>query len=117
MIQAKLFFLFLAFGAVLGVLWGILNFIKQLFNKNIIVSQLLEIPFAAMFVLGFFVALINFNFGEYRFYLLVAWVLGFLIERKTLGKLFAKVYYWLYNKLKVGLKNLGQTKLFKRVLK
>ncbi len=117
MIQAKLFFIFLAFGILLGVIWGILNFIKLLLKNNIVVSQILEAHFAVVNVFGFFIALINFNFGEFRFYLLVAYVVGFILERKTLGKLFAKVYYWLYNKLKSGAIRLKKTKLVKRVLK
>lgn len=117
MIQAKLFFIFLLLGVVLGIVWGILNFIKLLFNNNIVISQVLEAHFAVLNVLGFFVAQINFNFGQFRFFMLVAWILGFLIERKTLGKIFAKVYYWLYNNLRNGLKKLGKTKVIKRVLK
>lgn len=117
MIGIKLFFVFFVLGVLFGAIWGILGFVKLILNNKWFFSHPLESAFAAFCVLGFFVTQINFNFGEFRFFLLVACILGFFIERKTLGKLFAKIYCWIYNKLKVGLKKLRQTKLIKKVLK
>lgn len=117
MIQAKLFLMFLCYGLILGCVWGLLNFLKLILKNNVVVNHILEIPFAVMFVLGFFVMLILKNYGEFRFYLFIAWCLGMFLERKTVGKLFAKLYFWLYNKFSKWLYLLKQIKLFKRVLK
>ena len=117
MIQAKLFFIFLAYGVLLGAVWGILNFIKLLLKNKVIINQIIEIPFAVLFILGFFVMLILNNYGEFRLYLFCSWCLGIFIERKTVGKLFAKLYFWLYNKISNGLSLLKKTKIAKRVLK
>ncbi len=116
MIQSNLFLVFLVIGFVVAILWELILFINNPI-KNIIIKQIIEVPFAIVFVFLFFAMLINFNYGEFRMFLLVAYIFGFVIERKTLGKLFAKLNYWLYNKF-IKVKNyLKQTKIGKRVLK
>ena len=117
MIQAKLFLMFLLFGAILGAIWGLLNFAKLTFKNNVVIKHILDVPYAALFVLGFFAMLIQNNYGEFRLYLLAAWCFGTYLERKTIGKLFAKVYFWLYNKLRNACLKLKQTKFFSRVFK
>lgn len=111
------FAIFFVGGMVVGAGWGIINFIKIITKQNAIIKHVVEGFFACVFVFTFFVLLINANYGVFRLYLTFAFALGFTVERKTLGFLFAKMFDWLYNKLCKIVRNIKQTKLAKRVLK
>jgi len=55
--------------------------------------------------------------GQFRMFLLIGYLLGFYLERITLGKLFAKGYKKLYNFIVKVLKKFAQSKIGKVLLK
>ncbi len=58
-----------------------------------------------------------FNSGEIRLFLIVAYLLGILIERKTAGILFAKLFDSVYNSVAKFFRREPKTKLGKIVFK
>lgn len=112
-----LFLICLLIGVGLGATYGVLNFIKLLFKNNIIVSNILNLVYGLGCGIVALVTTINLNFGQFRWFVVLGFVLGVVIERKTLGKLFAKIFLWLYNKLSKCLSALKNTKVVKKILK
>ncbi|MBE5736083.1 MAG: hypothetical protein E7356_01815 [Clostridiales bacterium] len=102
-LQLKDFFILFASGVTIGISYGLLNLIPYLKNSKIyqiIADLIISVGSTLVFLL-----LINvINMGEFRIFLLVGYILGFVLERITLGKLFAKgfqkVYNWIVNKTK-----------------
>lgn len=117
MTDYKTFLICVGIGVALGALYGLLNFVKLLFKKKVIVSNIISFLYSLFFGVAILWTIIHFNFGEFRGFLICAFFLGTWIERKTMGKLFAKLYVWLYNKLNRAICTLGKTKLVKKVLK
>lgn len=99
-----------AIGFAFGIIYGIINItnsIKEIFLVRIIC----DILFTITYTLSFVILLEKINMRAIRFYLLVGYLLGFLIERISLGKLFAKYYKKMYNKLKLIYKKFKNSKL------
>ena len=99
-----------AFGVLLGIIYGILNicnFIKQ----RLITQILADIIFSLLAIITFIVLINKINMGEIRLFLIIGYILGFLIERITLGKLFAKVYKNVYNYIVKWFKKLNNSKI------
>lgn len=106
--QIPLFISFLLQGAVLGVVYDVLYFLR-LKNKALIVVA--DILFSACFfcLTAFFA--IKLNFGQMRAYFIFAIFIGFLLERISIGyfiKIFidfwAKILYNLYDCLRQKIK-------------
>lgn len=95
--EYKVFFLVLLFGLLSGVVYGIFNMIVLSFKKNIIIKNISDGIFMLIFASIFFYCLNAYNFGTFRVYLLITYIIGFIIERKTIGKLFAKLFLLVYN--------------------
>ena len=101
----------------LGVAYRALNGIKYVFKNNYVVSNVLGFLYAIFcggVVLWF---VINFNFGEFRLFIVLSFVFGAILAYKTIGKIIAKIFMCLYNKLCKVVKTLTKTKLVKKVLK
>ena len=78
---------------------GILN-IPSKIRTNLIWQIICDLIFTFV-AFGLLFISINFiNLGEFRLFLILGYVTGFIAERKTLGKLFAKGYLNMYNKLR-----------------
>ena len=105
----------LGFG--LGGVYDIVYFFKLTLKNNYIVSNLFNFLYVCLYGLVVLFSVINFNYGQFRLFLVLSFVFGTFLHRKTLGKLFAKIFLCLYNKLCKGLKSLTKTKLVKKVLK
>ncbi len=112
-----LFLVCLAIGVGLGATYGVLNFVKMIFKNNIIISNILNFVFGVGCGIVALLATINLNFGQFRWFIVLGFVLGVIIERKTLGKLFAKIFLWLYNKFSKWISALKNTKVVKKILK
>lgn len=88
---------FFLMGACPAIFYGIASFFISP-NKNIFLIRYFISPFTIILSSIMFLFHVNLlNFGQIRFYLLLAFVLGFYIERKTIGKLFALLYTKVYN--------------------
>lgn len=110
-----MFWLFLL-GLAGGAVFGLLKFFSKLLPHYVfrvifdIIGCLIS---GVLFIYGITV----FNSGALRLFLIVAYLLGVLIERKTVGILFAKVFDSVYNNVAKFLKREPKTKLGKILFK
>ena len=113
----KIALIFLILGIISGAIYGLSRFIATMLNKNIIVQIILD--FLSSICIGaiFILSNIHYFYGEIRAYICALFALGIYLERKTLGKLFAKLYLMLYNWTIIRAKNLKKSKLGKIIFK
>ena len=97
-------------GIVLGLIYGILN-IPNFIKEFVIIRIICDIIFVSFFTLSFIYLVELINLGSIRAYLFIGYLLGFGIERTTLGKLFAKGYKKVYNLIILGSKRFKKSKL------
>lgn len=115
-LQIKDLCIMLFFGFLVGILYGILN-IPNRIKKKLIYQIFSDIIFSVIFS-GAFIILINLlNNGELRTFLLAGYSLGLLIERITLGKIFAKGYKNVYTLIIKAIKYLGNSKFGRMIFK
>ena len=109
-------FWLLLLGLAGGGVFGILNFLKKILSHYIfrlsfdIIGCLVN---GALFIYGITV----FNSGDLRFFLILAYVLGVVVERKTAGILFAKLLDSVYNSVAKFWQGRPKTKLGKIAFK
>ena len=97
-LQIKDLTIMFAFGVLLGIFFGIINIINYI-HQRFFTQILADIIFSIVSILLFIILINKINMGEIRLFLLLGYILGFTIERITLGKLFAKGYKNVYNKI------------------
>ncbi len=79
-----------------GFLFDITNTITFLCNNNKVVKNIFQaLATISSFLILFFVNL-NTNYGQFRIYVLVVFLLFLFLQRLTLGKLIAKTNVWCY---------------------
>ena len=83
-------------GIILGIFYGILNIINNI-KEYVFIRILCDIIFTVTATITFILLVQKINFGSVRGYLLVGYILGFIVERISIGKLFAKGYKKVYN--------------------
>lgn len=106
LLQGQIFLCVLYFGLIGGVVFEAKNLIEKSLSQNKIVCFVLDMIYM-IFCAGLFAFSKNIaNFGEFRIYLLISFVLGVLIEHLTIGFLVEKFFMLLYN---------GVTKLSRRL--
>ena len=98
--QPLVFLVVFAIGFGSGFVFDLRNYIHFLCNKNKVVSVVLDVVATVVCCLVFLFAILNFNFGEMRLYLILAFILGLLLQRFSLGYIIAKFFVWWYNVLK-----------------
>lgn len=96
--QPLIFFIIFSIGLSSGLLFDLKSYINFLFAKNNIISIFLDIVAAFLICLILYFSNLIFNYGEFRFYVLIAFFIGLLIERLSLGIFVAKFFSWCYNK-------------------
>jgi len=109
-LQLKDLSIMFAFGILLGVIYGILNicnFIKQ----HLFTQIFADIFFSLMAIITFLILINKINMGEIRLFLIIGYILGFIIERITLGKIFAKGYKNVYNYIVKAFKKFNNSKI------
>lgn len=119
--------IFLAYtftGAVIGLLYEICFFIRFCIEKGLpagkvpkVLCVVADVVFflaagAAVLFLGGFI-----NYNQIRFYVAAAVILGYVLERLSIHKLFAKTVGFVYNVLVKVSKKLWTNKLFQRLFK
>ena len=98
--QMRNFCLMLIIGFIISTLIGILyGFIK--IKSNQIIKIIANIIFTSIITLTFLFSINIINLGEIRAYLLLGYTVGIILEKITFGKIFAKGYKYVYNKLVV----------------
>ena len=79
--QPLIFVITLAIGFASGLLVDARNYIHFLCNKNKIVGLVLDIIVSFLCFFIMLVCVLSFNFGQLRFYFVIAFVCGLLFER------------------------------------
>ena len=95
--QPLIFVITLAIGFASGLLVDARNYIHFLCNKNKIVGLVLDIIVSFLCFFIMLICVLSFNFGQLRFYFVIAFVCGLLFERFSLGLIIAKIALWCYN--------------------
>ena len=94
--QGQIFLVMLYFGLLDGIVFEGKNLIQNACNKNKIVCAVLDTVFMLFSALLFIFAKNLANYGEVRIYLLIAFVIGVMLEHISIGflveKFFASVY-------------------------
>ena len=103
------------FGILLGIVCDLLKSILTILKHSKIFQIVFDILFSFLAVVLFFVCLNFVNIGEFRIFVLISFVFGFLIEQKTLGFLVDFVFKKVYNFLCLICSKIKQTKFFKRI--
>lgn len=83
--QSYIFLGSIYFGLILGIIKNAINLIINTFKNNKIITFILDLLFMLIFALLFIFCINLVNFGEFRVYLLLGYLLGFVLEIKTLG--------------------------------
>ena len=117
LLQAQIFLCLFYFGAICGIVYTLFKLINKSFNNQKVLVFVTDLIFCIILTFAFIFACNMFNYGEFRFYLLLAFFLGLVIEQKTIGFLVEKFFKFVYNNLVKIFNKLKTTKIFKRILK
>lgn len=109
--------IFIGLGFLCGCFIGLKNFAILIFKNNIFAKIIFD--FLLTLAIGYvFINSIDFYFyGEIRLYICAFFVFGAVLERKILGKLFAKLYFIIYNGGRKFIQKLKTTKYGKIIFK
>ena len=114
--QLKDFLIILLVGLVIGAIYGLLN-LPMIIKKHRILQIISDLLFSLIAYFTFLILINIINMGEFRLFLLIGYILGFVIERITIGKLFAKGFKKVYNMLKLLIKKFAVSKFGRAILK
>lgn len=92
--QADIFLSIIYFGIISGLVYEIINLITV---KNYIINLFKDLLFMLIFSVIYVYSVNIYCFGEFRLFTIVAFIVGFLIERKTIGKFLALFLNIIYN--------------------
>lgn len=92
-----LLLVFLLTGFVGGLVFDIGNFIKFLFANKKLPSILIDFVQTSISLFLLFFVNLNYNYGLFRVFPIIIFLIAFAIERFTLGKIIAKFYHVCYN--------------------
>lgn len=115
-LQLKDLCILMFFGFFVGILYSLIN-IPTRIKKNLLLQIIIDILFSILCSFIFLILINIINQGELRFFLLIGYVLGFIIERITLGKLFAKGYQNMYNLIVKVIKKLYHSRIGRIIFK
>lgn len=116
LLQGKLFLIFLFFGIIIGALYECVFLLHNIF-KNKIIDFFLDLAYGIIVSILFIFITNLFNYGEFRFYLLLSYILGFIILRKTVGYLVRKMIKFVCNKIKHFVLYLKSNKFIAKIFK
>lgn len=114
--QSYIFLGSVYFGLVLGLIFDFLKFNTKLLRNKRFLQIFFDIIFSITSVLMFFWCLNVINYGEFRFFVLFSFVIGFVLEQKNLGFLVDFIFQKLYNFFGKIIKKLSKTKFIKRIV-
>lgn len=115
-LQLQDFLIIFLIGSIVGLFYGLLNIIN-LVKKHIAIQILTDLTFSFICFFTFLISINKINMGEIRAFLFIGYILGVIIERITIGKLFAKAYKKVYNQFVKILKNIAKSKFGRILLK
>lgn len=94
-LQLKDLSIMVFFGFVLGIIYGLLNILSTI-KRQLFIQIVSDISFSIVSIIIFIFSINKINMGEIRLFLIIGYISGFIIERISLGKLFAKGYKRVY---------------------
>lgn len=115
-LQIKDLCIMLLVGILLGIFYGLINITNNI-HENIFTRIICDIIFMITATISYIIIVEKINFGTLRGYLFIGFLLGFKIERITLGKIFAKGLKYVYNKICKFNAKLKETKMGKIIFK
>ena len=104
-------------GIICGCFYGLSQFFVLLFKKHIIAQIIFDLIFSLASGIVYLYLTMILNLGNFRLYLTAFFLLSYVFQRKTLGKLFAKLYALFYNWLGKTINVVKTTKIGKVVFK
>lgn len=115
--QVLLFVKFYLFAFASGLLITCGFIIKTTFKSNFYVNLIVDTFITVSFTTIFLYITNIWNFGEFRIFLCLSFVFGIITFHITIGKLFAKLILFIYNKLKTYNEKFKQTAIGKILYK
>ncbi len=97
--QPLIIFLFIIIGFLCGLIFDAFLLINYFFNNNKISKQIFYFLSICCVFLIFYILNLQFNFGQIRFYPFLLFFSSLIIQRITLGNLFAKFIHRCYNSI------------------
>lgn len=113
--QGYIFFGSVYFGLIIGIIYDFCKFNVRLLKNKKVAQIIFDCFFSITFVLLFFVCLNVVYFGEFRLFVLISFILGFVLEQKSLGFLVDFIIKKLYNFFVVISKRLLKIKFIRRM--
>ena len=113
----KIVSIYFLVGIVLGIIYGLLKSIIFVFKNHIAIQIICDFLFTIIFGATIIVLNNYYFYGEFRVYLLVSTFLGMIVELKTINKIFAKLFFLLYNKVSKCVDMFKSTRLGKILFK
>lgn len=95
-----IFLIIFSIGLSSGLVFDLRNYINFLFLNKKFISIILDILACLIICFILFISNLKFNYGEFRFFILLAFFSGFLIQRLTLGIFVGKFFSWCYTKFR-----------------
>ena len=84
-------------GLCLGVIYDVSTYIRKILNNNVIATLIFDVIFGLIATLAFVFGLQYCNYGQFRVFLLLGYVFGFVLQKITMGDLVAKFVKFIYN--------------------
>lgn len=95
--QPLIILLLIIFGFLSGLLFDFFSLINYFLNNNKITKQIFYfLSIFPIFIIFYYLNL-KFNYGQFRFYTILIFFGALILERISLGNLFAKMYDRCYN--------------------
>ena len=113
----KIALIFFSLGIACGAIYGLCKFIVSIFKNKLLIQVIFDLIFSLSSGMLFIASVNKYFYGLIRAYICVIFMLGLYLERKTLGKLFAKLYLILYNGARKALSCFKNTRFGKIIFK
>ena len=117
LLQGEIFLCFLFFGAICGIVFSSKKMIDKAFKKSKLIVLITDIVFMFLFSIMFIYAKNIYNFGEFRLFLLMAYIIGIVWEQISLDFLVVKFLKMSYNFFVRLFCKLKKTKFFCKIFK
>lgn len=89
---------FLYLGLLLGLMYEITSFVVSLTRGNKVIRAVLDVVIVILGFLVFTLAINSLGNGYFRVFFVLGYLLGFYLERISIGFLVAKICLFVYNK-------------------
>lgn len=113
--QGYVFLGSLYFGLISGIFFDFCKFNVKILKSKRFFQIFFDVIFSIFTIILFFICLNIVNFGEFRIFVLISFVVGFIIEQRNLGFLVDFVFKKFYNFFGKIIKKLSKIKFIRRI--